>query len=320
RYHVGMGLQVDAGDFLFHLQEDGLMLNYDTWDVHPENTISFGRNGLATHQFILSNEGQEMSIQSQDSTLNAPIDLVFNNFRIETFSEMPESELFNMGGGINGTATVSRLESSPVFIADINIDRFSFGNDTVGDISLNVNNIRENTYSAAISVTGNGNDVNLSGDFINPPEGEAQLDFVLNLNPLSMQSLEAFSFGYLRNSTGAVNGKLQVTGTTNAPRINGALRFDDASLNVAMLNATFNIDGQSINFNDKGLRFNRFSLKDSKGNTAVLNGTVTTTTYTDFGFNLTLAADDFHVLNSTQQVNDMYYGQLFISSDLRIQG
>lgn len=320
RYHVGMGLQVDGGDFLFHLREDGLMLNYDTWDVHPENSISFGRNGLATHQFILSNEGQEMSIQSQDSTLNAPIDLVFNNFRIETFSEMLESELFDMGGGINGTATVSRLESSPVFVADINIDRFSFGNDTVGDINLNVNNIRENTYSADISITGNGNDVNLSGDFISPPQGDAQLDFVLDLNPLSMHSLDAFSLGYLRNSSGAVNGKLQITGTTNAPRINGALRFDDASLNVAMLNATFNIDGQSINFNDKGLRFNRFSLKDNKGNTAVLNGSITTTTYTDFGFGLTVTANDFHVLNSTQQDNDMYYGQLFISSDLRIQG
>ncbi len=320
RYHLGMGLQVDAGDFRFHLLEDGLMLNYEKWNVDPENAITFGSNGLSTHQFILNNNGQEMSIQSQDSTLNAPIDLVFKNFRIETFSQMLESELLNMGGGINGTATVSRLESSPVFVADLTVDRFSFGNDTVGDIKLNVNNIRENTYAADISITGNGNDVNLSGDFISPPEGDAQLDFVLNLNPLSMHSLDAFSLGYLRNSTGAVNGKLQITGTPDAPRINGALRFDQASLNVAMLNATFNIDGQSINFNDKGLRFNRFSLKDSKGNTAVLNGTVTTTTYTDFGFNLTLAADDFHVLNSTQKDNDMYYGQLFISSDLRIQG
>src|SRR5690606_26161545 len=116
--------------------------NYEKWNVDPENAITFGRNGLSTHQFILNNNGQEMSIQSQDSTLNAPIDLVFKNFRIETFSQMLESELLNMGGGINGTATVSRLESSPVFVADLTVDRFSFGNDTVGDIKLNVNNIR----------------------------------------------------------------------------------------------------------------------------------------------------------------------------------
>src|SRR3546814_18066886 len=87
-----------------------------------------------------------------------------------------------------------------------------------------------------------------------------------------------------------------------------------------MLNATFNIDGQRITFNDNGLRFNRFQLKDSKGNTAVLNGTVNTRTYTDYAFGLTLTADDFQVLNSSQQDNAMYFGQLYVSLNIRIQG
>ncbi len=320
RYHLGMGLKVDAGNFLFSLLDDGLMLNYEQWQVDPENAIVFGKDGLRTHQFILSQGGQSMSIQSQDSSLNAPIDLVFKNFRIETFSKMLESELLNMGGGINGTATVSRLNTSPMFVSDITIDRFYFGNDTVGDINLKVDNTRENTYAADISITGNGNDVRLTGDFISPPGGTSQLDFVLNINPMTMHTLEAFSLGYLRNTSGAINGKLDITGTPDQPRINGALNFDKASLNVAMLNATFNIDGQSIAFNDNGLRFNRFQLKDAKGNTAVLNGTVNTKTYTDYAFGLTLTANDFQVLNATQQDNDMYYGQLFISSNLNIKG
>lgn len=320
RYHLGMGLKADAGNFLFNLKDDGLMLNYDQWQVNPENSITFGNDGLRVHQFVLSNSGQEMTLQSKDSTLNAPLDLVFKNFRIETFSKMLESDVLDMGGGINGTATVSRLETSPVFVSDITIDRFYFGGDTVGDINLKVNNERENVFAADISITGNGNEVNLTGDFISPPDGAAQLDFVLNINPLSMHTLEAFSLGYLRNTSGAINGKLNIKGTPDQPRINGALNFDKASLNVAMLNATFNIDGQSINFNDNGLRFNRFQLKDDKGNTAVLNGTVNTKTYTDYAFGLNLKTDDFQVLNSTQQDNDMYYGLLFISTNLDIAG
>ena len=320
RYHLGMGLQVDAGNFLFSLLDDGLMLNYDQWEVHPENTISFGKDGIRTHQFVLSNDGQEMAVTSQDSTLNAPIDLVFKNFRIETFSEMLESELFDMGGGINGSATVSRLESAPVFVSDITIDRFYFGNDTVGDINIKVNNERQNIFAADVSITGNGNDVTLTGDFISPPGQTPQLDFQLNVAPLTMHTLEAFSLGYLRNTSGNINGDLHITGSPDQPRINGALRFDQASLNVAMLNASFNVDDQQITFNDNGLRFNRFELKDGQGNTAVLNGTVGTKTYTDYAFGLTLTANDFQVLNSTQQDNDLYYGRLYVSSNLRIQG
>src|SRR5690606_33977237 len=209
------------------------------------------------------------------------------------FSRMLESELLNMGGGINGTATVSRLESSPVFVSDINLDRFYFGHDTVGDTSIQVNNERQNIFAANIGITGNGNEVKLTGDYISPPGETSRLDFILDLQPLSMHTLEAFSLGYLRNTAGAINGKLNITGTADQPRINGALDFDKASLNVAMLNATFNIDGQSINFNDNGLRFNRFQLKDDKGNTAVLNGTVNTKTYTDYAFGLNLKTDDF---------------------------
>lgn len=320
RYHLGMGLNVDAGNFVFNLKEDGLMLNYDQWQVDPQNTITFGNDGIRVHQFILRNGSQEMALQSQDSTLNAPLDLVFNNFRIETFSQMLESEVLNMGGGINGTATVSRLESSPVFVSSLTIDRFYFGNDTVGDISVKVNNERENVFAADISITGNGNDVRLSGDYTSPPGQPSQLDFVLDVTPLSMHTVEAFSLGYLRNTSGTISGKLDIKGTTDEPRINGALNFDNASLNVAMLNATFVVDDQRLIFNDNGLRFNKFQLKDSKGNTAVLNGTVNTETYTDYAFGLTVRADDFQVLNSTQQDNDMYYGLLFISSNLTISG
>src|SRR5690606_17377323 len=170
------------------------------------------------------------------------------------------------------------------------------------------------------SITGNGNDVRLSGDYTSPPGQPSQLDFALDVTPLSMHTVEAFSLGYLRNTSGIISGKLDIKGTTDEPRINGALNFDKASLNVAMLNATFVVDDQRLIFNDSGLRFNKFQLKDSKGNTAVLNGTVTTDTYTDYAFGLTVRADDFQVLNSTQQDNDMYYGLLFISSNLTISG
>ena len=86
------------------------MLNYEKWGINPNNLLSFGKAGVRANDFHLSKDGQEMIIQSKDSTLNAPIDLTFNNFRIETITRMLNSENLTLGGGINGTATVSRLE------------------------------------------------------------------------------------------------------------------------------------------------------------------------------------------------------------------
>ena len=320
RYHLGAAMAVNENNFLLRLLEDGLMLNYDQWNIAPDNQLSFGKDGIRAHDFRLTNNGQELLIQSQDSTLNSPINLNFNNFRIETLTEMLESEMLDLGGGINGSATISRLESKPVFVSDLEINKFFFGQDTVGNVLIKVNNEKENTFAADIRITENGNDVQLLGEYFTPPTGESNFKATLELNPLKMKTIEAFSMGYLQESEGDLSGLLNISGNLDKPRINGDLTFNKARLNVSMLNADFLMDNQKITFNDQGLNFRQFELSDLSGNKAKLNGSIQTQTYTDFNFNLNLTTDDFAVVNSTREDNDLFFGKLYVTSNLRIRG
>lgn len=320
RYHIQLGIGVENQDFSVKLRENGLMLNYDIWDINPENALYFGRNGLRAQNFELTHDNQALILQSQNDSLNAPIDLLFDNFRIETFTQLLESEILDFGGGINGMATLSRLESNPVFVSDLNIEDFYYNTDTIGNVLLRVNNEKENIYSADIYIVENGNYVNLVGDYIAIPNQEPKLDFKLDLRPLNMKTLEAFSFGYLKETEGTINGLLNITGSPAKPLIKGDLNFRDAALNVSMFNAKFALQNERIQFDERGLRFNNFQLRDQKNNIARLNGSVLTTTYSDFDFDLTLVTSDFQVLNSTRVDNDLYYGDLFISSNLKIGG
>lgn len=320
QYHLGANMRVDNGAFVFSLLQDGLMLNYDKWTINPNNVLRFGSTGIQANEFILSNKGQELSISSQDSVLNSPINIAFKNFRIETLSKMLESETVELGGGINGQATISRLESSPVFVSDLVINKFYIGRDTVGNVNIKVNNEKENTYNANISITENGNNVVLNGDFVNPPQGEARLDFTLDIAPLSMQTVQAFSLGYLKDSKGNLEGQLKITGSPSKPLINGDVKFKDAQFNIAMLNALFKAKDETIHLDERGITFPKFALEDKKGNIAKLTGSIATTTYTDFDFNINVNTDNFEVLNSTQSDNDMFYGKMYLTSNLRIRG
>ena len=320
QYHLGANLAVAADNFVFRLHEDGLKLNYENWNIDSANTIGFGGAGVYAHNFRLTNNGQELLIQSKDSISNAPIDVIFNNFRIETFAQMLASDILNVGGGINGIATLSRLESSPVFVSDLTIDRFYFGTDTVGNILVKVDNIKENTFSADVRIEGNGNDVQLAGDFISPPNETASLNATLSLKPMKMTTIQAFSMGYLEDSAGDLVGDLKITGNLDAPQINGELTFQNSRLNVAMLNADFLMDNQTIYFNKEGIQLKKFEIKDLRGNTSSLSGSIATTTYTDFDFNLNLTMDDFAAVNSTREDNDLFFGKLYLTSNLRIRG
>src|SRR5690606_13206897 len=156
--------------------------------------------------------------------------------------------------------------------------------------------------------------------FISPPEQPSTMDFVLNMNRLNMSTLEAFSFGSLRRTEGFMDGKLAITGSPSAPRVNGELLFNDARVNISMLNADFALNDDRIVFNDEGINFPGLSITDSVGNEAVIDGMIRTKTFTDFAFDLGLRADDFQVLNSTTTDNEMFYGKMFLDTDLQIGG
>src|SRR5690606_42124756 len=94
--------------------------------------------------------------------------------------------------------------------------------------------------------------------------------------------------------------------------------FNDAGLNVSMLNADFALTDDRIEFNDEGISFPSLSITDSVGNEAVIDGMIRTKTYTDFAFDLGSRADEFQVLNSTAIDNEMSYGLLLLDTDLKI--
>ena len=49
-------LKIDANNFV---------LNYDKWNIDPENAIEFGDKRLYINKFFLENSGNELKIQSQ---------------------------------------------------------------------------------------------------------------------------------------------------------------------------------------------------------------------------------------------------------------
>jgi hypothetical protein len=77
---------------------------------------------------------------------------------------------------------------------------------------------------------------------------------------------------------------------------------------------------ESITFNNDGIRFNDFTLVDSTGNKAVISGSIDTKTYTDFAFGIDIKTDNFRVINSTQEDNKLYYGKLYLNSNIKIRG
>jgi autotransporter translocation and assembly factor TamB len=112
-----------------------------------------------------------------------------------------------------------------------------------------------------------------------------------------------------------------VNGTVKRPSVNGNIDFKNAAFTMGMLNSYFKIDDESISVNNEGVKFSTFTIKDSMNNTAILDGMVYYNPgYTDYRFDLTFRANDFRALNTSKKDNQIYYGQLYFDSNLKIKG
>ena len=137
---------------------------------------------------------------------------------------------------------------------------------------------------------------------------------------MPLTTAQAFSNDMIREATGSVNGKFDVTGTLSKPIVRGDLNFNKAGFNFGMLNSYFTIDNERINVNEEGLRFDQFEIKDSAQNSLRINGLAATTNFTNYKFDLDIRANNFRALNSTKKDNKIFYGQLYFNTNLKVKG
>ncbi|CAM4275346.1 translocation/assembly module TamB [Flavobacterium terrigena] len=317
QYVVAGTLKAVNGDTEIHLLPQDLLLNYEKWALSESNLIRFGNQGIYANEFTLRNGNSVIALQSKFAGTNAPLVIRFIDFNIETLSHMIQKENLAYGGIINGEATIENMTTKPIFVSDLTIKNFTYKKETVGNISLKVNNKVANTYAVEATITGQGNNVTLDGIYQNANQS---FNLNLDLKQLNLASIQPFTAEQLTKSSGHVSGKFLVKGTIDQPKVIGDLQFHNGAFTVTKLNSAFELLNDKITFTEEGMEFKNFSLSDSEKNTLRLRGKVDTPNYRDYAFNLRVNADNFKVTNSTAKDNDLYYGKLFVDTNLRIKG
>jgi translocation and assembly module TamB len=309
----------DAYNFSVHTEP--LMLDYEKWTISKDNIIRFSKESVSVDNFDLSTNNQHLVIQSKGSDKNSPIELLFKDFKLNTLTDFVLTDSMKVGGILNGDFIINDITTRPTFTTNVNIKNLFLSKDTIGDIQVKVSNSVTNVFNTDISLSGRGNDVNLSGIYHLKPENKANLELVLLINKLQMKTLEGASFGNLRESRGHLGGKVNIGGSLASPDIDGNLEFFQTSVIVDKLNSEFKVDnGQLLAIDNTGLRFNSFTIKDVSDNRFTIDGMAFTKNYINYNFDLRMRARNFKALNNTRADNQAYYGQIFFDTDMKISG
>src|SRR4029077_4625133 len=101
-------------------------------------------------------------INSSSSSPRSPIGVSFNHFRIKTLSSFAGQDSLLLDGELNGQTDLRDILSNPSFTSNVRIDHLAYNKDTLGNISILVDNRQPNIFSTNLSIEGKNNDAKVS--------------------------------------------------------------------------------------------------------------------------------------------------------------
>tara|TARA_R110000850_G_scaffold80862_1_gene173488 strand:- start:27106 stop:32157 length:5052 start_codon:yes stop_codon:yes gene_type:complete len=304
----------------FQIDPSELIINKKVWDIPERNEIVYAENFLAFNDLNIRRNGQEFTLSSSRPEIEKEhIAVSFENFRLADFLDYFNPEETLARGRLNGNIIMEDPFGSLGLIADMEINEFNVMDVPMGTLSLDARESTAGIYDFNLALKGGDVDLDLTGDY-EADDVAAKLNLDLTLNEVKISAIEGFSDGEITHAEGSFSGDINVSGTTAEPRYEGDITFDNADFTIATLNAGFSLNNETLRIDNEGLYLDQFQIEDENGNDFVVDGSILTETFTNPEFDLQFNAQNFRLLNSTRDDNDLFYGTAVVDIEATLTG
>lgn len=318
-FGIRASLYAKDNNYRFSLK-DSLLLNYEQWTVASDNYISYSPNGLIVHHFLVTSDTAKILISSRQELANSPVDLTIDNFNLKSISALISRDSLFVSGIMDAKMEVNDLNKKlPAFTGNLTVTGMTMMQQPLGTVSLFAEKQSENTIAASVLLNGNGNDIEVKGNYYLNNELQ-EFEATGAIRKLNIAALEGFTGGALNSATGNVHGTITANGKFADPRWKGILNFDTTKFTVAQLGTSFKIDNQEIILNYPAITLGNFVIRDSLNHPMNINGSVSMSPEKDWMFNLGIKTSDFILLNAPKKANSEVYGFAAADADIYITG
>lgn len=309
----------DQTNYKITLDPKEFFLMNDQWDISANNYIKIGKQGFLIHDFSINKSGSQIKIASVNDLFNDDLSIVIRNFKLEDISRIIEKDSSFVKGNVDGNILLKRVNNTYGIIADAQINKLFFQEESIGNIYLKASNPTAGKFDIDINLSGSDNKLTVNGYFI-PEGGEQALNLKADIQSLSMNTVKAFSFGQITEAKGNLSGSFAIEGSTANPEVTGELVFNDIFIKPAMLNNRLELKNEKIQIKKDGVYFNSFTMLDLNQHSAIIDGSVKMAKFKDFVFALNIKTTDFQLINTTAKDNKVYFGRMVIDSRIDIKG
>lgn len=317
---IGGGLKSTGQELRGKIDPD-LRLNGNKWDVSPAHDLLLTKGGAwMIEQLSLSKNEERIQLEArinpQDSLGQA--NLVLEQFEVNVLNPFLDLPADYISGRLQGRLEAKDLLRKSYY--EVGLDLRDWRVDTVqmGDVRFEAQQSLERpeiVLSAALN--GKNNQAQMMGTY---HLQEQIFDIAASIPKLSMQTLDPFLEGLIKQSKGYMDGQFTIKGPTDQPQLAGVLNFNDVQTTIAIANTAYQVKEGQIRIDEKLIELDNIRMTDAKQAQAKLDGRIKHQFFDKMALDLQFESDRFQFLNTTATDNDLFYGQLFLQSSVNING
>jgi hypothetical protein len=295
------------------------VLKDTVWTI-TSGEIAIDSSRIKINKFLLTHVDQNLLVNGiisheKDSALSVE----FNQVDLNNLSTILNTKKIALDGVIRGNVNVSNLYENPIFHASIAIDSFAVNHEPLGNTSINAqyNLMDKKVQVAFFTERGSARIIDAKGYYGTVAR---DLNFNIDLNKFKLNIIDPYLSHIFSDIRGLATGSLQLTGTLSDPQFNGSAKFQKCSFTVNYLKTRYNFT------NTVDIKNNTFILKKAevfddqpKASKAIVNGTIEYRKLKDIYTDIRINAKNFACLNTTENDNNIYFGQGFASGDVTIR-
>lgn len=308
--------------FRYTILSEKPILAFKSWKVNPDNRIDLYTHKKISADFALVNGQKEISVRTYPQpdreypNTNLSIKGIDIQSIMSLFPTLPQ-----LGGLLNSNIEITPTPTYLELDGTIGIDQFSYNTKNIGDINLSINGKSDNDTGYLLTA---GLDIDslkslrITGKYTSSSSDQLRFDVTIPEFPL--KSINAFLPDNTAELSGRLNSRFQIHGNLSNPLIDGAIRFDQSTIQLPAVGTTFTLTRDSIAIDNNRIRFEKFAITAPNKQQLYINGLVDARNFSSIHTDLSLSARNFQLINVKKNRNTMVYGKALANLNATITG
>ena len=322
RFNCGFSIKfLPTGYTTIKLIPNEFIIQRKEWKIDPTNYVLYDKSGALFNNFNLSS-GQEnvfiSGIIGPDTSSNLNVEL--KKFDVSILNNVINIYNANIGGTADGKLNITSLLNKPVIQSELSIKDLSWFGDTLGDAdAVSIWNTPKGKIDINGFITRGGTrNIAVNGAYIFHDK-EDEIDFDIVLQKTYLKSFSHYLTGLCSDISGIASGRFKLAGLLSSPELTGTATLQKVGFRVDYLNTYYNFS-TDVKLTENEIVFKDVIVSDRKANKAIASGTITHDHLRDFYFDVDIATHNTLLLNTTYRDNDLYFGTVNGTGNIRING